>query len=85
MLSNKDAEQLNNVHMQALAADFAQQSGAFQAVFDSNEAHEAPLPEPWNASLNTFQKLAVLRCLRPDKVIPLLSSRLLVEAQLWCH
>ena len=72
--------------MQGLAANFAQQSGAFQAIFDSNEAHEMPLPEPWNTRLNSFQKLAVLRCLRPDKVtpwLPLLSPYLLVvEAQL---
>ena len=71
--------------MQGLAANFAQQSGAFQAIFDSNEAHEMPLPEPWNARLNSFQKLAVLRCLRPDKVLPLLSPGLFVEARFWYH
>ena len=58
------------MHLQGLAADFAQQSGAFQAIFDSNEAHEVPLPEPWNTNLSSFQKLAILRCLRPDKVTP---------------
>ena len=73
--------------MQDFAADFAQQSAAFQAIFDSNEAHEMPLPGPWNACLNSFQKLAVLRCLRPDKVtpwLPLLSPYLLMSRhKLW--
>lgn len=60
-----------DVHMQGLAGNFAQQSEPFQAIFDSNEAHEMPLPEPWSSRLSSFQKLAVLRCLRPDKVTPL--------------
>ena len=30
--------------------------------------HEADLPAPWNSRLNDFQKMIVLRCLRPDKV-----------------
>lgn len=30
--------------------------------------HSEPLPEPWNAKLDAFQKLLVLKCLRADKV-----------------
>ena len=30
--------------------------------------HSETLPEPWNAKLDTFQKLLVLKCLRADKV-----------------
>lgn len=59
---------LSGVCLQGFSANFAEQSGAFQAIFDSNEAQEAPLPEPWKTCLTSFQKLAVLRCLRPDKV-----------------
>ena len=55
--------------VQGFATGVAEQAQDFQAILDSNEAHEMPLPEPWNARLNSFQKLAVLRCLRPDKVL----------------
>ena len=29
-----------------------------------------PLPEPWNSSLDEFQKLIFIKSFRPDKVIP---------------
>ncbi|GLI62391.1 hypothetical protein VaNZ11_005010 [Volvox africanus] len=40
----------------------------YRAIFDSNDAHEMPLEHPWSKSLDSFQKLSFLRCLRPDKV-----------------
>lgn len=33
------------------------------------QAHEMPLAEPYEGSLTRFQKLLVLRCLRPDRVL----------------
>jgi len=33
------------------------------------QAHEMPLAEPFDSSLTRFQKLLVLRCLRPDRVL----------------
>ena len=54
-----------------LCCQFLQKRRAvtLQGIFDSNEAHELPLAEPFHSSLTTFQKLLFLRCIRPDKVM----------------
>merc|ERR1711871_1582844 len=49
--------------------DFSTYLTEFKAIFDSVTAHEDALPGPWDEKLNSFQKLLVCRCLRPDKVI----------------
>jgi len=41
----------------------------YKELFDSNEAHRHPLTGKYEASLTLFQRLLVLRCLRPDKCI----------------
>ncbi|NWW95122.1 DYH1 protein, partial [Rhynochetos jubatus] len=50
------------------AKDFAANLVAFKAIFDSPKPHRQPLPGKWEAELDAFQKLLVLRCLRGDKV-----------------
>jgi dynein heavy chain len=52
-----------------LLEDFPNQLSGFKEIYDTNDAHKAPLPGKWNDALNTFQKLMILRCLRPDKVV----------------
>ena len=42
----------------------------WQRVFDSPTAHQETLPSPWDTKLSSFQKLLVLRCIRPDKLVP---------------
>lgn len=40
----------------------------FRKIFDSSEPHQENLPYPWQTTLNRFQKILLLRCLRSDKV-----------------
>ena len=40
----------------------------FKKIFDSVDAHEEPMPGDWNSKLNSFQKLILLKCVRPDKI-----------------
>ena len=40
----------------------------FKKVFDSPEAHREPMPGDWNTKLNSFQKMILLKAIRPDKV-----------------
>nr|XP_012230662.1 PREDICTED: dynein heavy chain 1, axonemal-like [Linepithema humile] len=48
---------------------FQQSLIQFKNIFDTQEAHLVPFPEPWATKLDDFEKLLVLKCLRPDKVI----------------
>ncbi|KAI8803834.1 dynein heavy chain and region D6 of dynein motor-domain-containing protein [Cladochytrium replicatum] len=40
----------------------------WKQIFNNNSPHLMKLPAPWEDSLNPFQKLLVMRCLRPDKM-----------------
>ncbi|KAL4464296.1 hypothetical protein ABPG72_011341 [Tetrahymena utriculariae] len=42
----------------------------FRPIFDSQNPHLDPLPEPWNSNLNDFQKIILLKAIRSDKIIP---------------
>ena len=50
------------------ADDFKNHLRAFKAIFDSIEPHKERLPDAWHARLDSFQRIIVLKCLRPDKV-----------------
>jgi dynein heavy chain len=40
----------------------------FKKIFDAPEAQEEPLPGEWDTKLNSFQKMIILKAIRPDKI-----------------
>ncbi|OAJ37962.1 hypothetical protein BDEG_21931 [Batrachochytrium dendrobatidis JEL423] len=43
---------------------------AWGEIYNSTEPYMMDLPLPWNNNLNSFQKLLVMRIIRPDKLVP---------------
>jgi dynein heavy chain len=54
--------------------DFMSNYDTYRHIYDSNNSHEEDLPAPWNEKLTMFQKMLVLKCLRPDKIIPAIQN-----------
>ncbi|EQC29095.1 hypothetical protein SDRG_13255 [Saprolegnia diclina VS20] len=48
---------------------FAAHKAVYRGLFDSPEPHVVPLPGGWQTKLDAFQRLCVLRSLRPDKMM----------------
>ena len=40
----------------------------WKRIFDSKEPQKEILPHPWSEKFTDFQRMTVVRCLRPDKV-----------------
>ena len=51
-----------------LRKHFEQNIDEWKEYYDDKEPHRALLPPPWDKKLTDFQKMVILRCLRPDKV-----------------
>ena len=49
--------------------------GLWRQFYDDKAPHDAELPGDWETKLNEFQRMIVLRCIRPDKVLDLVKSR----------
>ncbi|KAG7196964.1 hypothetical protein KM043_000229 [Ampulex compressa] len=52
---------------------FAGDRSKWKECFDSRAAHDVPFPTPFDR-LTTFQRLLVLRCIRPDKLVPAIQT-----------
>ncbi|KAJ3091162.1 Dynein heavy chain 7, axonemal [Quaeritorhiza haematococci] len=48
--------------------DFVHYLQDWKNIFDSSDPHTMPLCGMWETKLTPFQKLLVLRCIRPDKI-----------------
>ncbi|KAK9511585.1 hypothetical protein O3M35_000215 [Rhynocoris fuscipes] len=53
-----------------IKSDFEHNTAKWKVIFDALEPHNCELPPPWDNKLIMFQKLSVLRCIRPDKLVP---------------
>ena len=45
-------------------------SNEWRKLFDSSSPQTDPLPEPYESQANIFQKIILIKSIRPDKVIP---------------
>ncbi|XP_037136748.1 dynein heavy chain 7, axonemal [Syngnathus acus] len=57
-----------------LRRDMAQNRNMWKEVYDSPDPHQTPLPNEWQEKLSQFQRMLVIRCLRPDKIIPMVQQ-----------
>ena len=53
--------------LKGIDVEFADLQAEFQKIFDSNEPENLPMPGRYN-DLDYFQKMIILKSIRPDKV-----------------
>ncbi|XP_076618005.1 dynein axonemal heavy chain 7 isoform X2 [Colletes latitarsis] len=58
---------------------FASNTEQWRKLFDSKEPQNATIPSPFD-TLNLFEKMLILRCIRPDKIVPAVQQ--FVQAEL---
>ncbi|ESP01004.1 hypothetical protein LOTGIDRAFT_225521 [Lottia gigantea] len=46
----------------------------WKEFYNSKEPHKTELPDPWQHDLNDFQRMIVLRTIRPDKIVPAITD-----------
>ncbi|XP_014909460.1 dynein heavy chain 7, axonemal [Poecilia latipinna] len=54
--------------------DFQALLPEWKEVYDSPNPHQTPFPGVWQDNLSQFQKMMVIRCLRPDKIVPMVQE-----------
>nr|BAC35298.1 unnamed protein product [Mus musculus] len=59
--------------LKGLMEDVMQNIKVWKDIYDSAWPHEESLPSPW-FFLQTLEKIAILRCLRPDKIVPAIQN-----------
>ncbi|XP_010215324.1 PREDICTED: dynein heavy chain 12, axonemal [Tinamus guttatus] len=57
-----------------LRSHVSENTGEWQKIYDSKEPQSFPLPKIFSSTLNELQKMIILRCLRPDKIGPAITT-----------
>ncbi|NXG35216.1 DYH7 protein, partial [Dromaius novaehollandiae] len=57
-----------------LRSHVSENTGEWQKIYDSKEPQSFPLPKQFSNTLNELQKMIILRCLRPDKIGPAITT-----------
>ena len=65
-----------------VAKNFKKNEIDWLAYFENNATHKAKMPAGLNDTLNTFEKMCILRCLRPDKITDAIQGKRECEAYL---
>jgi dynein heavy chain len=60
--------------MKGIEDHLIKHSDQWKILFDSTIPQDEQLPEPFNSRLNRFQKVIVMKSIRPDKVIPAIQN-----------
>jgi len=54
--------------------DFTSNIKKWESIYQHQEPHLQPFPQPWLKTLSEFEKMLVIRCIRPDKIVPMVIS-----------
>uniref|UniRef100_A0A8C3KWS1 Dynein axonemal heavy chain 12 n=1 Tax=Calidris pygmaea TaxID=425635 RepID=A0A8C3KWS1_9CHAR len=60
--------------LKELRSHISENIGEWQKIYDSKEPQSFPLPDQFNNTLNELQKMIIIRCLRPDKIGPAVTT-----------
>ncbi|NXI39314.1 DYH7 protein, partial [Galbula dea] len=54
--------------------DFARLKDGWKLVYDSSDPQHETLPAEWQDKSGEFQRMLIVRCLRPDKIVPMVQE-----------
>ncbi|XP_071083415.1 dynein axonemal heavy chain 12-like isoform X1 [Haliotis cracherodii] len=61
-------------HFKKFKEHFMKNTDKWREFYNNKEPNKAELPDPYHSQLNEFQKMIVLRCIRPDKIAPAITD-----------